>query len=274
MKKQILYLTLSSAMAFALLTGGSTLLRAKTDGAPVANTNSPGDGQTCARTGCHSGTASERAGLISSDIPETGYLSGETYTITVSIDEPDVVKFGFQASPQDAAGELLGVMEVTDAVQTKIIGGGKYITHNGTGTAGTGSKSWSFNWTPEAATGDVTFYTAVNASNNGNNATGDKIYFSSLKVSEDPDNIPLTIGQNTALDFDAWTDNLNLYIQGASEMESATVYVTDLSGRMLIQQHFNQGNSITVPVNNWANGVYLVRVLSNGQYGVKKVMVM
>lgn len=261
-------------MAFALLTGSSTLLRAKTDGAPVANTNSPGDGQTCARTGCHSGTATERTGLIFSDVPETGYLSGETYTITVSIDEPDVVKFGFQASPQNAAGDLMGAMELIDAVQTKLIGAGKYITHNEEGTIGTESKTWSFRWTPESATGDVTFYAAVNASNNEDNATGDKIYFTSLKVSEDPSNIPLTIGQNTDLEFNTWTDNWNLYIQGGNDMESATVYVTDLSGRMLMQQHFNQGNTMSVSVNNWAKGVYLVRVLSNGQYGVRKVLVM
>ncbi len=30
---------------------------AKTDGASAGNTGSPGDGQSCAQTGCHTGTA-------------------------------------------------------------------------------------------------------------------------------------------------------------------------------------------------------------------------
>lgn len=52
-------------------------------GAPIGKTGSPGDGSNC--TGCHSGVATTSAGLITSNVPVTGYIPGNTYTITATI---------------------------------------------------------------------------------------------------------------------------------------------------------------------------------------------
>ncbi|MFI5172375.1 MAG: choice-of-anchor V domain-containing protein, partial [Chitinophagales bacterium] len=109
---------------------------AKEDGAPSGNTGSPGDdGQTCAHVDCHTGSASNRDGLITTDVPASGYLSTETYLITVTIEEADVTKFGFSASPQDLDGSKMGEIELINTIQTKETGGGKYITHTLSGTA-------------------------------------------------------------------------------------------------------------------------------------------
>ena len=51
-------------------------------GAPIGKTGSPGDGSNC--TGCHSGVATTSAGLITSNVPVTGYIPGNTYTITAT----------------------------------------------------------------------------------------------------------------------------------------------------------------------------------------------
>jgi hypothetical protein len=64
------------------------------------------------------------------------------------------------------------------------------------------SKTWTFNWTPEEASGDVTFYVAVNASDDEDDASGDHIYTSSVTITEDPDNHPLSIEEMNDILFD------------------------------------------------------------------------
>ena len=64
-------------------------------------------------------------------------------------------------------------------------GGSDYITHAPGGTAGTGSKTWTFEWTaPTAGTGNVTFYAAVNFSDNTNDQFNDVIVNQTHSVQE------------------------------------------------------------------------------------------
>lgn len=125
-------------------------------GAPAGKTGSPGDGgATCQASGCHSGTPTFVAGIISSNAPVEGYTPGTTYTITVTTTGSG--NKGLEVSPQDLSGNLLGTMIA--GTGTKLLGGGKYLTHT---TPKTGSSAtWTFQWkAPAAGTGDVTFYGA------------------------------------------------------------------------------------------------------------------
>ena len=122
-------------------------------GAPAGNTGSPSDATTCAES-CHGGSAVTQAGLITSNIPTAGYTPGSTYTITASITGSG--NKGFQVSPQNTAGTLLGSLIAGTGSQ---IVGIKYITHSSakSSTAAT----WTFQWiAPAAGTGSVTFYGA------------------------------------------------------------------------------------------------------------------
>ncbi|MCX6266585.1 MAG: T9SS type A sorting domain-containing protein, partial [Bacteroidetes bacterium] len=122
-------------------------------GAPSGNTGSPGDGQDC--TSCHSGSATTATGWITSNIPALGYTAGTTYNITVSV--PGSGSKGFQVSPQNAAGTLLGTLIA--GTGTKTTGTGKYMTH--TGSSSSDPATWTFQWTaPASGTGNVTFYGA------------------------------------------------------------------------------------------------------------------
>jgi len=122
-------------------------------GALPGHTGSPGDGKNC--TFCHGGTASPISGVISSNIPAAGYVPGESYTITVATSGSG--RKGFQVSPQNIAGDLLGTL--TAGTGNKLVGNGKYVTHS-SGVL-TPNAEWSFVWTaPQAGTGDVTFYGA------------------------------------------------------------------------------------------------------------------
>jgi hypothetical protein len=122
-------------------------------GALPGHTGSPGDGKNC--TFCHGGTASPLSDVISSNIPASGYVPGEYYSITVTTSGAG--RKGFQVSPQNVAGDLLGTL--TAGAGNKLVGNGKYVTHS-SGVL-TPTAEWSFAWTaPAAGTGDVTFYGA------------------------------------------------------------------------------------------------------------------
>ena len=153
-------------------------------GAPIGKTGSPGDGSNC--TGCHSGVATTSAGLITSNVPVTGYIPGNTYTITATIAVAGINKFGFEISPQGTTATQKGTLVVTNATETKLVGTtAKYITHKSTGTAGTGSKTWTFDWiAPAAGSGNAILYGAFNAANGNGTNSGDQIFLSSLLIQE------------------------------------------------------------------------------------------
>jgi len=245
---------------------------AKEGGAPSGNTGSPGDGQSCAHTDCHTGTALPKDGLISTDVPASGYVSGEDYTITVSVTDTGTVKFGFQASPQTLDGDLVGDMDLINTSQTKFVGGGKYVTHTSTGSNGADVKTWTFSWTPEDATGDVTFYVAVNVANNDDHATGDRIYTSSVTVTEDSTNIPLVIDEPEIL-FEMTNPVSNLLeLNIVTEYNSAlTIEVIDINGRPVQTEHFGYSSGhYVLDLSGVPPGMYFTRVIQDENNLVKQ----
>jgi hypothetical protein len=122
-------------------------------GAPAGYTGSPGDGQNCAN--CHGGSASNVTGWITSNIPAEGYTPGTTYTITATASGSG--NKGFEISPQNSSGTLLGTLIAGSGSQ--LTGSGKYITH--TSASSSNPKVWTFSWVaPASGTGTVTFYGA------------------------------------------------------------------------------------------------------------------
>lgn len=193
-----------------------------TSAAPAGRTGSPGDGgpsQSCARSGCHTGGSNPVSGSanasITSTIPATGYIPGQTYTITGFVQATGLQKFGFQISPQNTAGTQRGTNVITDATNTQLVGGNKYVTHRTAGTAGNGSRTWSFNWVaPAAGTGEFSFYGAFNATNSGSNSSGDIIYLEELPVVEaaqiatQPTNVSVCSGATTNFSVTATGTNI------------------------------------------------------------------
>lgn len=126
-------------------------------GAPSGYTGSPFDNKDC--TQCHGGNSSTVEGWITSDIPPAGYTPGTTYTITVTVSGSG--KKGFEVSPHDLSGNLLGTLVAGSG--NKLVGGGKYVTQSSSPTSN--PSIWTFSWiAPEAGTGEVTFYGAFTVS--------------------------------------------------------------------------------------------------------------
>lgn len=148
-------------------------------GAPAGKTGSPGDAKTC--MACHKATLKAQEGMITSNATDNTYEPGKTYTMNASArGTASVKRIGFEISPQNQAGNLLGTLVLTNADETKLISKGKYITHTDKGSTAQGSKSWSFEWkAPQAGSGDVTFYGAFMVSE-----MSQLVFTSTLKLKE------------------------------------------------------------------------------------------
>lgn len=222
-------------------------------GAQPGHTGSPGDGKNC--TFCHGGTATAINEVFSSNIPPGGYAPGESYTITVTTS--GTPRKGFQVSPQDVHGNLLGTM--TAGVGNKLVGANKYVTHSAGVTAPTAE--WSFTWTaPEAGTGKVVFYGAF--------VIGQpNVRHSTMEVEEDE---TISIPDFGKQGFNILAVSGGNYLKVSTHLSApSTVYfeLYDLTGRLLFSRNLGHQNSGTL-----TELVLLDRELQNSIYlGVIKM---
>lgn len=269
MRNKIITLTVLVALMSWVIQSGVNTTYSKVGGAPAKVAGGPAESsKTCAKSGCHTGKPVQTvAGLITSNIPNTGYIPGTTYTITATANGPGHTKFGFEVSPQNTSGQYKGTLIVTNTRQTKIVST-NYITHKSNGTSGNGIKSWSFNWkAPSAGSGPVTFYGAFNYSNNNGSESGDSIKTSTLYVVESP----FKMGDETEtapqemVSVKAYPNpfagTAQLYLTTTDQSE-VNWDVYSLNGQLIEHHEHVLTNTIIDIGNNWNEGVYLIRVQS------------
>jgi hypothetical protein len=246
------------------------------EGAPVQASGAPADNnRTCATSGCHSGTASDRDNLIASTVPSTGYIPGETYTMTVSITEAGISRWGFQATAQNSSGDLQGSYVLTNTQQTRNssgTGGIKYVTHTEAGNSGsTGSKTWSFDWTaPDAGTGTVNFYTAVMASNNNGGTAGDLVYKDQLVLEEDLTASAASI--STALSFSVFpnpSSGQEIVVTASKSSQPSRLVVYNALGGIVKSETFNSAQH-KVDVSKIPAGLYFIWLDQAGEKSMKR----
>jgi hypothetical protein len=261
MKKSILITTIVGAAvaltAFDILSECSIQ---NGGGAPAGYCGDPAGGNLTCKS-CHSGpTPTNVSGLITSNVPIEGYTPNTTYTITATITRAGHSKFGFQVSPQSSSGTFLGTL-VNTSTQTKLTGSNKYITHTSSGTSGSGSKTWTFNWTaPAAGTGDVTFYGAFLAANSNNNNSGDTVFTSTLVI---PENLTTGIAksysneQSISVFPNPATDLIT--VKADNKMIGSTFIVTDKTGRQVLTGKLNN-ETTTLNISELPAGVYFFEI--------------
>ncbi|MEX1189764.1 MAG: choice-of-anchor V domain-containing protein [Bacteroidia bacterium] len=273
MKKILLF---SSALIAILAISLSTLTYtfSSPGGAPAGATGSPADmNRTCARSGCHAGTAIPQSDMISSNVPASGYIPGETYQITVGITAPGISKWGFQISPQNDAGVLPGSLTLTDPARTRFIGtGNKYITHTSTGNSGaSGSTSWSFNWTaPAPGTGVVVFHAAVMAANGNNGTSGDNVFSTNLSIQEDfSTSISESAANKTMFIYPNPAEGSLLSVKNIENAEM--IVLRDLNGRIFTTAVTNTSSeSIDLNIESLPKGVYIIEAGEQTQRFIRK----
>ena len=262
MKKKHIRFSLLMLPVFSLLLMGHI---GRLSGSPGGKTGSPGDLKaTC--TQCHTGTAENKDGWISSDIPETGYEAGMTYNISLSAEHNGVQKMGFEFTSEVSGGTKIGILDTDASAHMKLINSNNSITHTTAGTTPEGaSRSWTFKWVaPESGSGDVTFYAAVNAADGSGSTSGDKIYTSKLVVTEQIDN---SINQYL---LEGWvkvypnptSDEISVRINGLIS-EDLECEFFNVQGQLINTKLLHlDGNSrvISSPVNDLPAGNYIIHM--------------
>ena len=242
---------------------GTSFLRSS--GSPGDYTGSPGDGTDC--TDCHSSNPGNFSLVptITTNIPVTGYVLGQTYTINLTTSSSGASGWGFELTAEKAGGTKVGVYNITGATGSpKIITSGGSVTHSNDA-----SSSWSFNWTaPSVDEGDITFYAAVLAAN-GSGTGGDQVVTTSKVVSAST----LSIEDKNSLTFDIFPNPARDYlnIKLPNEILEGSVEVFDFSGKSVINTKVDRFDN-KININALSTGMYIIKLTSEEKYGVKKLI--
>ena len=187
---------------FTLLVGNSSF--ARSGAPPNGYAGNPPAQNTC--TACHSSFQlnSGQGSIELIDMPES-YQPGETYPISISFEDPDASRWGFELTVIDEDNNRAGTIEVVDGNVIQISGDNpQYLKQRSAGTyrGQRNEATWDFEWTaPDNGMENVTFYIAGNAANNNGGTSGDRIYARSFPLEiagpeERNLNVPIAAGWN------------------------------------------------------------------------------
>ena len=156
-------------------------------GPPDGRTGSPADNsKTCNDTGCHNSfTLNSGKATFSISAPDN-YTLGEVVPITISFNNSNTAKHGFELSALDANDDHVGTFNSVDNKTKTTDGNGYYIKHTSAGANQAGNASWSVQWTAptsEVKNPPVTFYAAGNEANGDFTPQGDYIYTTTEQIS-------------------------------------------------------------------------------------------
>jgi hypothetical protein len=231
-------------------------------GSPGGKSGSPGDGGASC-TQCHTGTAQQATGWITSNIPASGYVPGQTYTITATGTHNGVQKFGFELTAEDADAAKKGTFIITNAAQTKLVNGAKAVTHTSGGNTPSGnSKTWTFDWTaPAAGTGQVTFYGAFNAANGNGSTSGDVIYLSATAFNEFTTSISDAGMASGSLRVfpNPFTDFIRISTEKAGEIRE--IRISASNGAVIFDLSSPIDDELTVYTSDYPKGTYILQIL-------------
>ena len=254
MKKEFLIISSILSISVLLYPTNST---SNGTGSPGGKTGSIGDNNnTC--TGCHYAGVSTNA-TISTNIPSNGYMPGQTYTITTTVQQTGITKFGFEVTAEidDGTGAKTGSFLITNSTETKLINMNNAVTHKagGTLTSGGNIKIWEFDWTaPSTGVGDIKFWGSYIAANNDGGNGGDTYHSAELVINEA---IPSKINEIES------NNNFYLYsnkIIFNKNINSGLIY--DITGKNIATLN-NIKNNNMFNLNNFEDGIYIIKTIDN-----------
>lgn len=249
-------------------------------GAPAGYANDPGNAnKSC--TNCHADFSPiTRPGMITTDIPGSGYYPGWQYTITATIvSSPSVTTFGFENAVQNAAGTAdLGTLTPIGTTETQLktgsfnYAGAKYITHKNTSNTGTGSRSWTYNWTaPIAGTGPVNFYGAFNVADGTGGTDLDTIYITSMVVNEDLSGIAPNSNSSIISVYPSVSNGTFTFQNDAMQNGNYELVIYNLAGEIVLSKTIN--SKVETLNLNVPSGLYFVNFKTGNSTTVRKIIV-
>jgi len=258
MKIKVLHL---SFLSIILLVFGSSFFNAS--GSHGAKTGSPGDGNNC--TQCHAGTAQTAASSwISTDIPINGYIGGQTYSISLTGVDENVVRFGFEFTAEDSNNAKVGSYSLTNTTETKLVNSDNAITHTGNGFTpdNDSSKTWTFNWTaPSSGTGNIKLYSALLAANGNMSTSGDITYLTSLEVTEDIASGVTTSNLSNQVKVFPTLVEESINIEFINKLELISFSIYSINGQRVYQNSISTNNQLyKLDLNYLHKGIYIINI--------------
>jgi uncharacterized protein (TIGR03437 family) len=269
--------------SLALLTALPFLLFAFSAGPDPRHTGAPGD-MTCARAGCHTGTAVNGGpGRVEIAFPGgLTYVPGQRQRWTVTITDAQQRVFGFQATARLESNQTSGQAGNFSSIDTTteiLCDDGRikpaagcpdnirveFMQHNRAGS----TNSYSFEWTPPATNvGNVRVYVAGNAANGNGTNLGDRVYTANYTLTPSAGGgggpRPTFTAAGVA---DAWS-----FTTGVAPTTWTAIFGTNLAATTKTWDDAIQGNrlpttleGVTVSINNRPATIHFV---SPGQINV------
>ena len=247
MKKLLLFIPITLSIAIFFYPKSST---STSTGSPGGKTGSPTDGVNC--TQCHYAGSGSGA-TITSNIPSTGYVPGTTYTITATVAQTGINKFGFEITAEkNVGGTKTGTFFVTNSTETKLVNSNTAITHKAAGNSGTNNKSWSMDWqAPSLGTGAITFYGAFIAADGNSNNTGDTYHSKNLTFNEAIVNSTINLSVKNDFIFNTLSKTIE---------SNTTISVYDISGKLVLITTSNTTN-----ISHLKTGTYILKSAEKSQ---------
>ncbi|MDC0204593.1 T9SS type A sorting domain-containing protein [Flavobacteriales bacterium] len=226
-------------------------------GSPGGKTGSPTDGASC--TDCHYAGVGTGA-TITTNIPSSGYVPNQVYTITANINQSGINKFGFEITAEESnfGSAKTGSFLVTNSNETKFVNNNDAITHKSGGTSGSNLKSWSMDWeAPNTGTGAVTFFGSFMAANADGTNSGDTYHSATLSVNEGIVNSTNNLSSKNQIIFNSMTKTIEL-------IDNSELLVYNMTGKLLLSS-----NKKYTSLSHLPSGIYLIKTENNS----KKVLI-
>ena len=260
------------AITLVLITGmymlSSLPATSKKSSPPAGNCGDPLTNVTCAKSGCHSGSAivnDSKFTITLDGQPLAGfsYVPGTTYAMNVVVDNGGTSPiYGFQLCALKAGNATAGTLAVTNISNTKVstLSGIQYMGHN----AANANNNWTFNWTaPAAGTGNVTFYYSGVSGNGNNSDSGDMIYKSSATISE----LVSAVNEwNNVQQLQVYPNPVQdrLYVSWEQvETEDLRIHILSAEGKVCLSEKV-QGAQAAISVAGLSTGIYFLQ-MTNGK---------
>ncbi|RMG77294.1 MAG: T9SS C-terminal target domain-containing protein, partial [Bacteroidetes bacterium] len=255
MKKKALFVSAFSVLLAGIIVYDIQLQHVKASpGGKVGYSGSAGNnGQNC--TACHSGTPVNDA-TITSDIPATGYIPGNVYTLTVTASDPSRNLFGLDLSAEDIPGTSnKGTLSVSTS---NLQNWGGEVTQTSPIQGSGNTFTASINWTaPGSGSGDVIFNVAVLAANGNGSSSGDLVHLGSLTVSE---------ATSTHTDKNA-VEHINIFPNPVKNVLTLThisnvntISIYDTFGKLIYSTSNKGSNTSIINVEKWSSGIYFMQL--------------
>lgn len=240
---------------------------------PLFQSSAPGQ-SSCASNNCHGGEINTGGGnieiLASFDENENVYSDGSLLDISVSINDPDATRFGFQMVALDAVGNSVGSFVTNDDPSLAIQFGMdiEFINHNMVPFDNPNTFNFQYQ-APDGDVGPITFYATGMAADGLGSPADDDRYSNGVEITwTEPSGIESDLFASTNI-FPNPISGGQLQITGLP-FEKAEVNIYDLQGKLHQSKRCYQDDQIDVAA--LRAGIYMVNI-GNDKYQISRKLV-